>query len=165
MAVVRDAELLYMVVRRGHGSCSRKYHTRQHNLTENQVMPTFLFSLPTTQVCMSLVCLQLPVLEGSASPREPDLVLPLPYMETQYLHKQKDLKGAHCQGDVGPWHAGCHDTKSALVILVIFVFWERSFKTHSKMLHSILSSLLFSSSGFQLKAGQNRCWPDSREFP
>jgi hypothetical protein len=55
MAVVRDAELLYMVVRRGRGSCSQKYRTKQHDLTENQVVSTFLFSLPTTQVCMSSV--------------------------------------------------------------------------------------------------------------
>ena len=45
MAVVRDAELLYMVMRSDHGSRSQKYRTRQREPTENRLMSTFWFAL------------------------------------------------------------------------------------------------------------------------
>jgi len=60
MAVVRDAELLHMVMKRVRGSHSRKYRTHQREPIENRFVlfcDFALFSLPTTHVWMSSVLL------------------------------------------------------------------------------------------------------------
>ena len=56
MAVVRDAELLYIVVRRDRGSRSQKYRTQPRNLTENRVVSIFLVCpfFPSHDPCLDV---------------------------------------------------------------------------------------------------------------